>query len=59
MSGERHFDAQRAEGRGCNHFAEAFAAAKFFAAAFIDGDRRLTDIAARRIFPMQSLEKRG
>jgi hypothetical protein len=31
-----------------------FAAAEFFAAAFIDGDRRLTDIAAHAIFPMQA-----
>ena len=33
-----------------NRFAEAFVAAEIFAAVFIDGDRRLTDLAAKKIF---------
>ena len=35
-------------------FAEPFAAANVFAAVFIDGDRRLTDIASRQFFPIQA-----
>jgi hypothetical protein len=41
-------------GRARGEFAELFAAAKVFAAACVDGDRRLTDIATREIFPMHA-----
>ena len=41
-------------GRAHGEFAELFAAAEVFAAACVDGDRRLTDIATREIFPMHA-----
>jgi hypothetical protein len=37
-----------------NRFAEPLAAAKVFAAVFVDGYHRLTDIAARPKFPVQA-----
>ena len=37
-------------GRNRNRFAEAFVAAQILVAAFIDGDRCLTDLAAKKHF---------